>query len=195
MHSLTSQKWLTVTIFRKWHDSSAVWHFELKLQWWMKEHNLYSTKISFNRSILLILLTLIQDPVSRFIGRVKIIRKIFSINCSIKSINQDDCLIFLVSPFLFPHYLLQSEWMNIFQEKYQLYNKSRKWLTVTLWLTWNVMDYHGWLSWMTFMDDFHGQLSWTTFIDNFHGQLSWILTTWVLTYLLTYYLLTDIGTC
>ena len=33
---------------------------------------------------------------------------------------------------------------------------SRKWLTVAIWLSWTVMDFHGWLSWMTVMDDFHG---------------------------------------
>ena len=39
-----------------------------------------------------------------------------------------------------------------------------------------VMDCHGWLSWMTFidtfMDEFHRQLSWTPFMDDFHGWLS-----------------------
>ena len=31
---------------------------------------------------------------------------------------------------------------------------SQKWLTVTIWLSWTVMDnFHGWLSLMTFMDD------------------------------------------
>ena len=40
------------------------------------------------------------------LGRVKIIMKRLSINCSIKSINQSNCLIFQVSPFFFPHYLL-----------------------------------------------------------------------------------------
>ena len=36
----TSRKWLTVAIFRKWQDSSgsAVWHYGLKLQWYLTGH-------------------------------------------------------------------------------------------------------------------------------------------------------------
>ena len=41
---------------------------------------------------------------------------------------------------------------------------SQKWLTVTIWLSCTVMDvFHGWLSWMTFMDDF----------------IYWLLTNWL----------------
>ena len=51
---------------------------------------------------------------------------------------------------------------------------SRKWLTVAIWLSWTVMDFHGWLSRMTFMDDWHGCLAWMTFMDDWHGWLAWM---------------------
>ena len=35
-------------------------------------------------------------------------------------------------------------------------------------------DFHGWLSWMTFMDDCQGRLSWMTVMDDFHEWLSWM---------------------
>ena len=61
---------------------------------------------------------------------------------------------------------------------------SQKWLTVAIWLTWTIMDYHG--------------LSWT--IMDYYG-LSWIIMDYprldfnnLGTYGLTY-LQTDIGTC
>ena len=57
-------------------------------------------------------------------------------------------------------------------------------------------DFHGWLSWMTFMYDSHGWLSWLTFVDDFHGWLSWKTLD---KQNFTYWLLTDgqmnIGTC
>ena len=51
---------------------------------------------------------------------------------------------------------------------------SQKWLTVAIWLSWTVMDFHGWLSRMTFMDDWHGCLAWMTFMDDWHGWLAWM---------------------
>ena len=49
---------------------------------------------------------------------------------------------------------------------------SQKWLTVVIYVA--VMDCHGWLSWIIFMDDFHVRLSWMTVMDIFHAWLSWM---------------------
>ena len=68
---------------------------------------------------------------------------------------------------------------------------SQKWLTVTIWLSWTVMDdFHWWPSWMTFMDDFHGWFLWMTFMDDFHVL---VMDDWTLLFISYFYILITDG--